>query len=91
MDKAKGNSKLLWDTLNSIINFKNAKHSSLDQIEYGNGTIENDPKNISEAVNNHFVTLVDQLFKNKVNVIDPDSRTDNELEKKITIPKTDQH
>ena len=64
-------------------NFKNAKHSSLDQIEYGNGTIENDPKNISEAVNNHFVTLVDQLFKNKVNVIDPDSRTDNELENKI--------
>ena len=50
------NSKKIWDGIKSIINIKNPKGTSIDQLKANNKLIDN-PKEIAETVNNFFVNI----------------------------------
>ena len=50
------NSKKIWEGIKSIINIKNPKGTSIDQLKVNNKTIDN-PKEIAEEVNTFFTKI----------------------------------
>ena len=60
---AGNDSKKIWKVINNIINYKNPKHSSIQNIVNTNSHKIEDPTEISNLMNKNFVSLVDELIK----------------------------
>ena len=60
--RASGNSKQLWRTVNNIITTKSPKHKSIDCVEDNEGKFISDPIEISNTLNNNFISIADNLL-----------------------------
>ena len=68
ISKAGSDTKKVWKVINNIINYKNPKNSHIDNIIDKNLNIIDDPEKISNLMNENYVSLVDNLIKNNLDL-----------------------
>ena len=63
INKAGHDNKKLWQVINNVINNKTPKNSEIDKIIDSNSNTINNFSQISDIMNNNFVSMVDELAK----------------------------
>ena len=60
------NTKKIWKAINNIITYKLPKNNQIDQIEDNNSIITRDPFQISNILNENFVSIADKLSQERL-------------------------
>ena len=66
VNSASGNSKKLWKTINNIITYKLPKNNQIDQIEDNDAVTVRNPFQISNILNENFVSMADKLVQERL-------------------------